>query len=316
MKDLENNYFAYGLRIGSMVKLPDLPESNSEPNVRIRFGKVDKEQGSAKGFESFENPGVKILASATSMLFDWDRLGKVSVSGGARVVVEPDSDTLEEDLHPFLTGPVLAVLLHQRGFFVLHACAVEINGAVCAFMGAKGFGKSTLAGHLIKRGHRLISDDIVPVFFENSKAVIYPGFPRVKLFEDSIAAIGESPNSFPLVHRFITKRAMRWDKDFQSGQTGLDAAFVLDESPSLLIEKLGAADAFIEISKNTHLNRFLAATGCSERYFDLTKRFVSDVPLFRLSRPFDLEQMNAVADGLEDHVERFSKSDLFKDRGK
>jgi hypothetical protein len=119
------NYTAFGMNIGSEIPLPDLQKSVSPADVEMRFGKLtdDLINEEFAGTEVFTNPGVKVRAARQAMFFDWDRLGKVLVRGGREVIVEPDADTLEEDLQPFLTGAVLAVLLHQRGSFVLHASA-------------------------------------------------------------------------------------------------------------------------------------------------------------------------------------------------
>jgi hypothetical protein len=49
---------------------------------------------------------------------------------------------------------------------VLHAAAVETETGVVAFIGESGAGKSTLAAHLGQCGHRVVSDDLLPIRFE------------------------------------------------------------------------------------------------------------------------------------------------------
>src|SRR6185369_1913510 len=111
---------------------------------------------------------------------------------------------------------VLSILFHQRGHLVLHASAVVIDNAAVVFLGAKGYGKSTLAAHLQVRGHQLISDDIVPVNFIEDRALTTPGYPRIKLFEDSIMAVGENPANLPLIHRFVEKRSFQCAENFST----------------------------------------------------------------------------------------------------
>jgi hypothetical protein len=224
------------------------------------------------------------------------------VRGGREVIVEPDADTLEEDLQPFLTGAVLAVLLHQRGSFVLHASAVEIGGAAGAFLGAKGFGKSTLAGFLKTKGFRLISDDIVPVGFQNGNAMTTPGFPRIKLYDDVIEAIGEKPSDYPTIHRFVEKRSFYCNEPFRSEPARLRAVYILNDGETVEIEKIEPVEAFIEISKNTHLNRFLEPLECRREYFEYGRKLIQTVPVFRLSRRADFGAMNEIAEKLEKHT--------------
>src|SRR3989454_2089338 len=47
---------------------------------------------------------------------------------GREIVVEPAPGVDAGTLRLFLLGPVRAVLLHQRGFLVLHASAVVLDG--------------------------------------------------------------------------------------------------------------------------------------------------------------------------------------------
>lgn len=305
MTEIKNTYSAYGLNIAVPFRLPDLLESDAPADVTMRFGRIDPAliEGAFKDARLYENPGVRVRASKRAMYFEWDRLGKVLVSGGREVVIEPDAETLEEDLHPFLTGPVLSVLLHQRGCFVLHASAVEIGGAGVAFMGAKGFGKSTLAGYLKTRGHRLLSDDIVPLTSAAGGEILtIPGFPRVKLYDDSIEAMGERPDDFPTIHRFVEKRSFQLDKPFSTRPERLRGIYVLSDGEKVEIEQVSAVEGFIEIIKNTHLNRFLEDLDCQKEYFDFCRKLIGKVPVYRLRRPSDLGKLNEALELLKAHA--------------
>jgi hypothetical protein len=56
--------------------------------------------------------------------------------------------------------PLASVL---RGMDVLHASAVALAGRAVAFLGASGAGKTTLAGRIVARGARLVTDDVLAV---------------------------------------------------------------------------------------------------------------------------------------------------------
>lgn len=55
----------------------------------------------------------------------------------------------------------LAAVLH--GLEVLHASAVALGGRGLALLGPSGAGKTTLAAHLVARGARLVTDDVLAV---------------------------------------------------------------------------------------------------------------------------------------------------------
>ncbi len=300
------------MNISSEIPLPDLQKSDSPADAVVRFGKITVDLINAEfaGTKVFTNPGVKVRATRQAMYFEWDRLGKILVRRGREIIVEPDAETLEEDLQPFLTGAVLAVLLHQRGSFVLHASAVEIGGAAVAFLGAKGFGKSTLAGFLKAKGFGLISDDIVPVVFEDGKAMTTPGFPRIKLYDDVIEAIGKKPSDFKTVHRFVEKRSFQFDEPFRTEPARLHAVYILSDGEAVKIEKIEPVEAFIEIFKNTHLNRFLEPLECRREYFEHCRKFIQTVPVFRLSRRADFGAMDEIAEKLEKNAAQISRTEI------
>jgi hypothetical protein len=61
------------------------------------------------------------------------------------------------------TGTVLALVRRLRGECVLHASAVEVDGACWAFFGPSGSGKSTTAALLATVGAGVVADDVLRV---------------------------------------------------------------------------------------------------------------------------------------------------------
>lgn len=297
---------AYGLRISSQFPLLDLPRTGGRDDVTIHAGRildhiVHRELGDS---ELFENPGAKFRFSERAAYLEWDRVGKVMVCDGKRVVVEPDPGSTLEDFSPFLTGPVLTVLLHQRGYFVLHASSVAVGNVGVAFVGPKGFGKSTMAAYLKARGHRLISDDIVPLSVGKEAVWTVSGFQRIKLYDDSIEAVGANPTEFPTIHRFASKRSFQLKNVLENESIQLHSIYIINASENLGISELSKADAFIELMKNAHLSRFLDVTKSQKAYFSLCKDITNLVPLFRLDRPNSLSELESIAETLEKHISR------------
>ncbi len=306
-------YQVSGLNLESEIRLPDLIKSESPANVKIRYGKIT--DALAENFLNdarfFERPGCRIRASAEAMLIEWEKVGKFLIQGGALVIVEPETDVLEEDLQPFLTGPLLSVLLHQRGCLVLHASAVAINDEAVIFLGAKGYGKSTLAAHLQVRGHRLISDDIVPVDFADDRVLTVPGYPRIKLFEDSITAVGADSANLPLIHKFVEKRSFQCAENFSTEPVVLRGVYVLAENEEVFLENLSPADAFIEVTKHTYLNRYLEALNCLPEHFRQCQKLIQSIPVFKLNRPHNFMAMNEVCATLENHIHGLVSENVF-----
>jgi hypothetical protein len=305
IKPEDKTYLAFGVRILTPFPLPDLPEVTGSHDVIIREGEVtdtlvDSLFDNAK---LVVRPGARFGFAPGAIYLEWDLVGRVLLKDGNEVIVQRDAEASMDDLGPFLTGPVLAVLLHQRKYFVLHASSVEIDGGAAVFVGPKGFGKSTLAAHMEMRGHRLISDDIVPLRSRSGEVCAEPGFPRVKLFDDAIEALGASPSDFPPIHRFATKRSLNLTGSCDQEPVPLRAIYILNEEERFAIVEMSKPEAFIEIMRNAHLGKFLEETGRQSSYFELCGEIANKVRVFRLDRPSSFEEMPRILDELVKHAE-------------
>jgi hypothetical protein len=140
-------------------------------------------------------------------------IGTFLVRDGREILVDPDPDAGDALLQLALLGPVLAALLQQRGDLVLHASAVEIDGAAVGFLGGRGAGKSTMAAALLRRGYPLLTDDILAVSLEDGSPRVLPGFPQLKLWPDAVARWAAIPCSCRWSAR-VTTSARRPSAEF------------------------------------------------------------------------------------------------------
>lgn len=307
-------YAAHGLTIESPFNLPDLLQTNSPADVKIIYGKLTEDFVAETLGETkiFNRPGCQTRVSTRGLMLEWARVGKVLIRNGNEVIVEPEDGTEEADLQPFLTGPVLSVLLHQRGNLVLHGSSVNVGGNAIAFLGSKGFGKSTLAASMQVRGHHLITDDILPVTFEGNAAKTFPGYPKIKLFPDSVEAVGEVPAHLPLIHRWVDKHSFQCAENFQTSPVRLSRIYILSQGDETLINQLDFQMAFIEITRNSHLGRFLEALDCRRQHFEQCQQLVQTVPVFQLQRSQRLDSLPEVCALLENHTFEISPNNKLK----
>ena len=297
------SYFAYGLNIDSSIRMPDLVEGGNGSDVTFRFGTLSDEYlDDMIRTPVLETPGCRVRVAERAMSFDWPIIGKLLITEGREVVAEPASGASEADLMPFLTGPAMIALLHQRGYLVLHASCVLVNGIAVAFMGAKGFGKSTLAACMYARGHALISDDIVPVYFADGRVHTVPGYPRIKLYPDSVVAAGSDPTILPYIHRLIEKHSFACPNDTLVEPVELGAVYVLDKNDAVSIEDMDLSRTFIELITNTHAGHHLERLNPQERHFRQCQELVRSIPSFCLNRPHRFSEIDQVCSKLEEHI--------------
>ena len=289
-----DTYHVFGIDVESDISLPELPPARStvRPVVSIRLGQVEKFQANVDGTQHH--------ASHEQILFSYDDVARFRVTNGREIVVDTQSGADAMLLRVCLLGPVLAALLHQRRVLVLHASAVSIGGAASVFLGASGWGKSTLAAFLRARGNDLLADDIVAVEACGHLRIL-PGIPQMKLWPSSAEALGIDPDKLPRVQPGLAKRAYKVDDQFQIGPADLGRVYVLDTGDRLAVERLGRAEAFAELVRHTYLSKFLASSGASVAHFRQCADLAKTVPIFRLVRPPILTQLGEVADLLEGH---------------
>jgi hypothetical protein len=115
---LIQHYFAYGLSIASDLDLPGLNRGTStEPDILITVPPKPVCVYCPDTVESMEIDTHQTRLCCPEAMFD--------IREGRDVVVTPTARFDPYTVGLMLVGPVLATVLHQRGYLVLHASAVS-----------------------------------------------------------------------------------------------------------------------------------------------------------------------------------------------
>ena len=230
------HYKAFGLEISSEIELPGMIQSTGNEHmegsgysdVKITLGKVDPSQVTLADVE-----GPNYLVTGCDVYLWWDNIGKVRISDGKQVTVEPVADldgSDELNLIPFILGPVMALMLHQRGFLVLHGSAVNMGHGAVAFLGHRGNGKSTTAIHLYVEGYPLVADDILAIkFYREGLPVVYPGYPHVRLSEEAYNQVKEHTDILTPIRTLAEKVFCDSSHRFSTEPVNLDRIYVIEK---------------------------------------------------------------------------------------
>lgn len=296
-------YSAYGLNIGCDFQLPELTPAKFGADVTIRLGTLEPSflDAEMKDAVVSAKAGLTVRARPGGICAQWLGIATMLIRDGCEVIVQPDPGVSETELSPYINGSILAVLLHQRGLMVLHASAVNIDGQAVAFVGQKGAGKSTFAAHFQNRGHNLLTDDLVPIKFDADGAFAIPGFPRIRLWSDSVISIGVDPQTLPRINSFVNKLSYKCQDSFSPEAVKLSRIYVLTENPSISIEKLDRQEAFIEVARNCYLSRYMQSTGQTAAHFRHCEALVSSTPVYKLKRPHNFSLLSEVSSIIENH---------------
>jgi hypothetical protein len=197
-----------------------------------------------------------------------------------------------EDVATYVLGPVLGLLLRLRGVPCLHASAVAFGNFTVALAGSEGAGKSTTAAALASRGHAVISDDIVALVEREGLFCVFPAYPYLSLWQESVNILYGQDKTLPSFSPSYDKRQLLLAENrlrFQETQLPLGAVFLLDkrvtDAAAPFVEKLPAGEALVALVANSYATNMLDRD-MRAREFKLLGRLVTSVPIWRL-RPHE-----------------------------
>ena len=278
-------YCAYGLRIESELSLPEMIPgvgfTVGSADISIRLGKVRPVP------TRLDASGTGFWATAAEACHFPQKVGAFLVRHGREIVIDPAPGVEERLLRLSLLGPALALLLHQRGFLIVHASVVAQGDCAVAFLGKNGWGKSTIAAALHLKGYDLVTDDVAAIQLGADGPRVLPSFPQVKLWPEAARLLGGSPDTLPILHPDFDKRGWRAERGFALAPRRLDRIYGLAPGPAPAVEGLEPREACFEILGHWYGHRFggeLLQNGSATRHLQQCAALASQVSMRRLVR--------------------------------
>jgi len=297
------DYSLCGFRVRSAVPLPEvLPWSGDDraPDVTISCGSAPPLR------DPVGQGGPAQVARDGTCRLQFDSIGHFLMAGGREVIVDPVREIDSPELHAILLGPVLGVLCHQRRLFPLHAACVRIGDGAIALAGRTGAGKSTLAAALARRGHSLVADDICVVeSLDCGRALVRPGFPRLKLWNDALQALGMSSDGMARATLGKHKYHFYEPQGFDPSPVALRGIYFLDRSAATRRQDIRpehGAHAVTAVSNEIYRRPIGFWLGHKVALLTDALRLAALVPVFRVPVRPDLTQLGRTAERIEAHL--------------
>ncbi len=284
------HYQAYQLRIASDIALNELQPAAAGQDVEIRLKKPEPRSG-----------GRNILweQGRGEAVFTFPGAGRFEVRGGREVIVTPEPQAEPAFLRLYVQGMMLAAILHQRGYFVLHASLVNVDGGAIAFVGAVGAGKSTMAAALHSRGCAVVADDNAAVDLGGTIPMTVPAFPSLKVYPAVAESLGFGRSSLQPMHHSQLKQAQGVGQGFSDVPLPLDAIYVLDRTAPEGITRLAAAKSVAEMIRHSVPTRWgVAGDGA---HLVACSRLAGSIPVFHVRTFSSLDQVPVIAARIEAH---------------
>jgi hypothetical protein len=272
------SYLAYGMGIQCDIPLPDLVEEEAAADVVMRLGKPEPLEPISR------DTRLCLQFKADEAYYYYYKIGRCRVRHGREIIGEPMPGSDVKVLGGLAQGLGISILLHQRGYVTLHASCVNLGSGAIAFLGDSTAGKSFVAAALHSRGHAVVADDVTAVEVDGSVPTVYPAFPGLHLMPDAARYFGYSAVGAAREATSEEKVACRFPGEFTQHGVPLRRLYVLDEGPSVRIERVASHRSVFELVRYSYWIR-LVHDARPASYFLQCARLCQTVPVLRLIRP-------------------------------
>ena len=224
-------------------------------------------------------------------------IAEFRVCNGNEILWEKtNQDITENDLKAFLLSSVIAALLIQRNFILLHGNGLTKNNKLIINLGRSGIGKSTISYLLMRSGWELIADDILAL---NKKSILLPGIPRIKLWEDTLNELNLDYSKYNQVRKNINKYIVEKENlNISRKSQEISSIYILHRENEFkdknLIGKFTEVKneklRFFLIKDNIFRPRFVKGLGKEADYFLTLTKMAKNKKLFFIPLPDGIEK--------------------------
>jgi hypothetical protein len=301
------SYVCYGLTLQSEIELPELDSraltdvadvtdsAGVSADITIEFARLSGPPPSAVVVAG----GLWRDATTCGLLID--DVARFEARDGHRIVIDAVPGADERAIRLFLLGTVMGAVMMQRGHLVLHGNGFRIGDACAVVVGHSGAGKSTLAAEFAGRGLGVLSDDVVPI---DASGRALSGYPRIKLWEDSLDQFGLVPDGLERVRAEAPKYSV---PIAGSDATALPVRWVYSlethDEPELALAPVTGIAKFELLSEHTYRRQLLVDQAAIWQHAELCATVGEQAQVARILRPTARMTPAATADFILHDIE-------------
>lgn len=197
------HYTAYGLIIAADLPLPNLlslTEAPTDPDLTIITRSAPPAVSMWLAHPRFISRRPQDQSGSAWLTIWTDETGaytRLRYLDDVELIIDRSARTLwirspahfsTDYIESYLLNQGFGFIMRLRGQTCLHASAICIDGEAVLFSAPSGYGKSTLAAYFALRHHRILADDIAPLFIQDGCVWVKPGYPRLRLTAESSEA--------------------------------------------------------------------------------------------------------------------------------
>lgn len=329
-------YRAYGLTLEANRPLPGLIPASDNAPVNVWVDLITEEGSQPQSVEVQAVPSRPKVYSNGLDVFSKDDLpyfhiwfrgnGQINFqvdADGSRIQVTWTRSVLEEVV-TLLVGSVLGCVLRLQGVLCLHACVVKMGQQAIAIAGETGAGKSTTAAALAQRGYPILADDIAAIADRSSHFFVQPGYPRLRLWPESITALYGSEVGLDRVFDFMDKRFLdlsgtvndnegETQLQFYQEPLPLAAIYILGKrQPELAAPKIASlppAMALMNLMEQRSVSHLKLEKDRQEQEFTGFSHVAMKVPIRKVTRSDSLDALPQLCDAILEDLASLTPSE-------
>lgn len=294
------HYQLYNLIIRTDILFPELqPTQNSEADLIISEVTDDYFEivNSSKN-GSFYGNYIAYEKSEEALLITIQDVGKFFLNQQNEILFFRFDNVDDNTIRTYILGTCLGFFLIRKGLFAFHGSAVQTTGGIVIFVGDSGVGKSTTAAKFLKEGHKILTDDVCLIeISDDNRLVAYPSLQRIKLWDDSSAALGIEKST--LVQIMPNWEKMQYpvqNHDIIGSREQVLLIYELcpEEREEIEIDNLSGNEKLLTLLKNRYKIEAAPIFDQEKNHFMLTSKIAQNITVKRIKRPlgrFNLDKL-------------------------
>lgn len=294
-------YQLYQLTLSSPIAFPELQAIDplETTDITITFGKINSDE-----IEDTTHQTPFFKTQENRLWLNTQGIAQFLIEQGNHITVDPKTTADEQSIRLYLLGSCIGAILQQRQQLVLHANAVVIGEQSVVFAGASGNGKSTLAAAFHQKGYRTLTDDVCVI---NEQQQVIPGYPQIKLWEDSANKLNIMTSELRRIRLQVHKYALPLTGDqFHQEACPVAAVYFLHthHEEYIKFEQITGTDCLQPLQNHSYRFPFVKGMGLRKPHLVQCSKLVQQANFWHLHRPKHGFQLEKLMLELEQHFKQ------------
>ena len=286
-----------------IIELLEIPPQKVD--LRIQEKKLPDSLEIVTTEGSFFQNTMQYQIQGNKVFFTIENVGKYFIKNENEVFIHRVKGVSDSDICIYLLGTCFAYLNMLKGYFSLHGSAIKTENGCIIFTGDSGVGKSTTAAGFIAKGYEILSDDVCVISFDNlGKPIVYPAFPQLKLWDNSVEKLGFEKEGLNMVSKNWQKFRIPTQGVFYDEPLPLIQIIELvpSDEPEIKLIPLHKFDKMTVLLKHTFRNYLIPSLGLEKQHFAFCSRLAAHIDVVKLERPKHLFLLNELINLIETEI--------------